>query len=263
MNSSLGSPVPGRDPVAVRCSDLTRTYGLDGPDRSRPVPAVRAVTLQMRAGELVAVMGPSGSGKTTLLHLLAGLDRPDAGVVEVGGTVLASLSDDDLTRLRRHRMGFVFQAFNLVSSLTALENIRLPLVFDHGPGARPADEEWETHLVAELGLGALLDRRPRQLSGGEQQRVAVARALLHRPAVVFADEPTGNLDLATGHHVLSLLGGLAGEGGSAVVLVTHDPVAASVAGRVLFMRDGLLVDEQPALPAATISEHMLALVGAR
>jgi putative ABC transport system ATP-binding protein len=217
----------------VSTSELRRVYG----EGETAVHALRGVTLGFPTGQFAAIMGPSGSGKSTLMHLLAGLDRPTSGSVVVDGSELANLDDRALTRLRRDRLGFVFQAFNLVPVLTAEENIRLPLTL---AGKKP-DKEWLTTLIDAVELGDRLTHRPAELSGGQQQRVAVARALIHRPAVVFADEPTGNLDSKSSDEVLNLLRQAVDEFGQTVIMVTHDAHAASVAGRIVVLNDGGVV----------------------
>ncbi|HEX6249264.1 MAG TPA: ABC transporter ATP-binding protein [Nocardioidaceae bacterium] len=221
--------------TAARIRNLTKTYG-SGPTR---VTALDDVSLDLPRAEFTAVMGPSGSGKSTLMHCAAGLDTADSGAVLVGETDLAALKEKELTRLRRDRIGFVFQSFNLVPTLTAEENILLPLSI---AGRRP-DTEWYDVVIDAVGLGPRLSHRPNQLSGGQQQRVAVARALVSRPEVVFADEPTGNLDSASGAEVLSLLRRSVDEFGQTIVMVTHDPVAASYTDRIVFLADGAVVDE--------------------
>ncbi len=240
------------DEIVARCHLLTRTFGADG----ATVAAVDRITTAFRRGELTAVVGPSGSGKSTLLYLLAGLDAPTSGEVELDGYLLTDFDELELAALRHERMGFIFQSFNLLPGLTAIENIRLPETL--GRQKRPNDEAWVRQLIERLGLTALLERRPHELSGGQQQRVAIARALAHRPAVVFADEPTGNLDLATGGEVLRLLTELARDTGCGIVMVTHDPRAASAADRVLSIRDGRLVAELGRASAAEIAALMLA-----
>ncbi|MFJ4091100.1 ABC transporter ATP-binding protein [Kitasatospora sp. NPDC089913] len=225
-------PAPG---IAAATTGLTKVYGR-GDTR---VTALDAVTVAFREAEFTAIMGPSGCGKSTLLHCAAGLDTPTAGSVRIGTTELGGLRDRELTRLRRDRLGFVFQAFNLLPALSALENITLPLAL---AGRRP-DPEWLDRVVAMVGLGERLGHRPAELSGGQQQRVAVARALASRPAIVFADEPTGNLDSRAGAEVLGFLRESVHELGRTVVMVTHDPVAAGYADRVLFLADGRPVDE--------------------
>jgi putative ABC transport system ATP-binding protein len=219
----------------VSTTELRRVYG----EGETAVHALRGITTGFPSGQFAAIMGPSGSGKSTLMHLLAGLDRPTAGSVVVDGLELANLDDKALTRLRRDRLGFVFQAFNLVPVLTAEENILLPLTL---AGKKP-DREWLDQLIAAVGLGDRLDHRPSELSGGQQQRVAVARALIHRPAVVFADEPTGNLDSQSSDEVLALLRQAVDEFGQTVVMVTHDAHAASIADRIVVLSDGRIVHD--------------------
>ncbi|MFE2409258.1 ABC transporter ATP-binding protein [Kitasatospora sp. NPDC059408] len=221
--------------IAAATSGLTKVYG-SGDTR---VTAVDGVSIGFREGEFTAIMGPSGCGKSTLMHCAAGLDTPTSGSVRIGTTELGTLDDRQLTRLRRDRIGFVFQAFNLLPTLSALENITLPLAI---AGRRP-DQRWLDRVVAMVGLAERLGHRPAQLSGGQQQRVAVARALAGQPAVVFADEPTGNLDSRAGTEVLGFLRDSVRELGRTVVMVTHDPVAAAFADRAVFLADGRLVDE--------------------
>ncbi|WP_432541352.1 ABC transporter ATP-binding protein [Kineococcus sp. SYSU DK002] len=217
---------------AVRAVGLRKTYGRG----DAAVHALAGVDVEFTRGEFTAIMGPSGSGKSTLMHCLAGLDDASGGQVFLGETELTALKDADLTRLRRDRIGFVFQSFNLLPVLTAAENIVLPLRL----AGRAPDRAWHDDVVERLGLTERLGHRPHELSGGQQQRVAVARALLPRPDVVFADEPTGNLDSRAGAEVLSLLRGSVREFGQTVVMVTHDPVAASYADRVVLIADGAL-----------------------
>ena len=221
--------------AAVAATALARSYG----EGDSAVHALRGVTLEVPAGQFTAIMGPSGSGKSTLMHLLAGLDVPTAGTVRVGGQDITRMSDRDLTRLRRKHIGFVFQSFNLLPTLTAEENVVLPLSI---AGRRPQRDEVD-RLLARVGLLERRDHRPAQLSGGQQQRVAVARALVNRPTVLFADEPTGNLDSAAGAGVLELLRDAVDLDGQTTVMVTHDPHAAAVADRVLFLADGRIVDD--------------------
>jgi putative ABC transport system ATP-binding protein len=230
--------------------DLHRTYG----EGQAAVHALRGVSLTFPAGQFTAIMGPSGSGKSTLMHLLAGLDRPSSGSVVLDGSELATLDDGGLTRLRRDRLGFVFQAFNLVPVLTADENIRLPLTL----AGRKPDREWYDTLIAAVGLADRLTHRPSELSGGQQQRVAVARALIHRPAVVFADEPTGNLDSKSSDEVLGLLRHAVDDFGQTVVMVTHDPHAASVADRIVVLRDGEVVHDAEETSTDTVVELLRA-----
>jgi putative ABC transport system ATP-binding protein len=258
VGSAAGPPLPlrvpdppGREPrsPAVRAVDLGRTHGRG----DAAVHALSGVTLDVPAGRFTAVMGPSGSGKSTLLHLLAGLDAATSGRVLLGGTDLTACSDAQLTAVRRDRIGFVFQAFNLLPQLTALQNIVLPARL----AGRTPDPRWQDALVAMLGLGDRCHHRPSALSGGQQQRVALARALLGRPDVVFADEPTGNLDTASSREVLHLLSRSVRELGQTVVMVTHDPVAASWADEVVLLRDGRLagriVDPSPDAVAAALA----------
>jgi putative ABC transport system ATP-binding protein len=237
--------------IAARAVDVVKTYG-------RGEAAVRALdsaSVAIPAGRFTAVMGPSGSGKSTLVHALAGLDRIDAGSVFVGGTDLSTLSERDRTLLRRERLGFVFQAFNLVPSLTAAENIALPLTL---AGKKP-DPAWQAELVQMLGLQQRLGHRPAQLSGGQQQRVAVGRALIARPELVFADEPTGNLDSRSGAALLAFLRDATRTLGQTIVMVTHDPVAAACADRVVFLADGRIVDELADPTAETVVARMAGL----
>jgi putative ABC transport system ATP-binding protein len=223
------------DSAIVSCTDLRRVYG----EGEAAVHALRGVTLSFPAGQYSAIMGPSGSGKSTLMHLLAGLDKPSVGSVTVDGREIAGLNDKALTNLRRDRLGFVFQSFNLVPVLTAEENILLPLTL----AGRRSDKEWLDRLIESVGLGDRLTHRPAELSGGQQQRVAVARALVHRPAVVFADEPTGNLDTNASEEVLGLLRRAVDDLGQTVVMVTHDAQAAAVADRIVVLRDGRIVHD--------------------
>jgi putative ABC transport system ATP-binding protein len=220
---------------AVAGHRLAKCYG----EGATAVEALRDVTVKFAVGSFTAVMGPSGSGKSTLLNTLAGLERPTSGWSEIAGTRLDSLSDHALTLMRRNQIGFIFQSYNLLPVLTAEENITLPIAI----GGSQIDHEWLETLIQTTGLDDRRHHRPDELSGGEQQRVAVARALISRPAVVFADEPTGNLDSAAGHQVLSLLRRTCDEFGQTIVMVTHDANAAAVADRVLFLVDGQFVDE--------------------
>ncbi len=248
---------PTDDGLAARVDTLTKTFG----DGANAVHALDGVSLTVRRGEFVAIMGPSGSGKSTLMHVMAGLDAPTSGRAWLGGQEITGLSDAELTVLRRRRVGFVFQAFNLVPTLTAAENIRLPFDLD---GRRPTAQEEARigTLVDTLGLKARLHHRPDQLSGGQQQRVAIARALATAPDLVFADEPTGNLDSRSGREVLLLLRGAAQEFGQSIAMVTHDPVAASRADRVVFVADGRIIADKPAQTAEEISSFMLRTEGA-
>ena len=231
---ALGDATLGAAPV-VAAADLTKTYG----SGDTAVTALGGVSLGGARGELVAVMGPSGAGKSTLIHALAGLDRPSSGTVTIDGIEIGSLDDDRLTKLRRQHIGFVFQFFNLLPMLTAEENILLPLEL----AGRTPEHAWVEELIAKIGLGARRAHRPSELSGGQQQRVAVARALVSKPTVLFADEPTGNLDSQSSKEVLSLLRRSVDEWGQTIVMVTHDPRAATIADRILFLADGLVVRE--------------------
>jgi putative ABC transport system ATP-binding protein len=234
--SSLAIPTPQLAPTSeavVTARAVVRRYG----EGDSAVDALRGVSLDIQPGRMTAVMGPSGSGKSTLMHILAGLDRPSAGEVSIAGVDIGAVSDAGLTRLRRDHIGFVFQSFNLLPMLTAAENIALPLQL---AGRRP-DAEWLDELIATVGLGDRLSHRPSELSGGQQQRVAVARALVARPSVVFADEPTGNLDSVTSAEILGLLRRSVDTLGQTIVMVTHDPHAAAIADRVLFLADGQIV----------------------
>ena len=221
--------------AVVVASELTRRYG----EGDTAVDALRGVTVDVPAGELTAVMGPSGSGKSTLMHILAGLDKPTSGTVSVDGVELTELDDNALTKLRRRHIGFVFQFFNLLPMLDAAENIKLPLAI----AGEKVDDGWFAELVRSVGLQDRLDHRPSELSGGQQQRVAIARALVTRPTVLFADEPTGNLDSKTGGEILELLNHSVHQLGQTVVMVTHEARAAAIADRVLFLADGLIVRE--------------------
>ena len=243
---------PGRTGVpAARAEHLSKVFG-SGETR---VTALDDVTVAFAAGEFTAIMGPSGSGKSTLMHTLAGLDSVTAGEVWVGDTPLSGLKDKGLTALRRDHIGFVFQQFNLLPTLTAGENITLPLDI----AGRKPDPAWLEQVVAAVGLADRLGHRPSELSGGQQQRVACARALVSRPAVVFADEPTGNLDSRAGAEVLGFLRRSVRELGQTVVMVTHDPVAASYADRVVFLADGRLVGELRQPTPETVLERILSL----
>jgi putative ABC transport system ATP-binding protein len=233
---------------AARADHLTKVYG-DGDTR---VVALDDVSVSLDKGRFTAIMGPSGSGKSTLMHCLAGLDSATAGEVYVGDTDLTRLKDKDLTRLRRDQIGFVFQAFNLLPTLNALENITLPMDI---AGRRP-DQAWLDRVIDAIGLRDRLGHRPSELSGGQQQRVACARALASQPQVIFADEPTGNLDSHSGSQVLGFLRGSVRDLGQTVVMVTHDPNAASYADRVVFLADGRIVDEMADPTADLVFERM-------
>lgn len=237
--------------LAARALDVIKIYG-EGPSR---VEALRSVSLELPTGGFTAIMGPSGSGKSTLMHCLAGLDSLDGGEVWIGGRALSELGDKERTLLRRDDVGFVFQAFNLVPTLTARENILLPLML---AGERP-DGTWFDELIATLGLEDRLSHTPSELSGGQQQRVAVARALVTRPSIVFADEPTGNLDSRSGAEVLGFLRQAVDELRQTIVMVTHDPGAAAYADRVVFLADGEVVDELASPTIESVLDRIRAL----
>jgi putative ABC transport system ATP-binding protein len=221
--------------TAVAARDVVRRYG----EADYAVDALRGVTLAVPSGQFAAIMGPSGSGKSTLMHILAGLDQPTSGAVEIGGQNITAMGDKELTLLRRRQIGFVFQAFNLVPTLTAEENIVLPLAI----AGRKTESSWIEAVIGRVGLGDRRHHRPAELSGGQQQRVAVARALASEPTVLFADEPTGNLDSRSGAEVLELLGEAAREYGQTIVMVTHDPRAAAGADRVIHLADGHVAED--------------------
>ncbi len=227
----------GKTGAVVVANDVTRRYG----QGDTAVDALRGVSLEVASGKLTAVMGPSGSGKSTLMHILAGLDKPTTGSVTIAGTEITRLKDSDLTKLRRRHIGFVFQFFNLLPMLTAEENIVLPLSI---AGEKP-DPAFFGDLIGKVGLADRLTHRPAELSGGQQQRVAIARALVSRPTVLFADEPTGNLDSTTSHGILELMRDSVDSYGQTMVVVTHDARAAAIADRVLFLADGLIVKDMP------------------
>jgi len=234
--------------AVVLATDLTRRYG----EGDAAVDALQGVSLAVEPGELVAVMGPSGSGKSTLMHLLAALDKPTTGTVEIAGQDVGSLNDREVTLLRRQHIGFVFQFFNLLPMLNAEENVKLPLSI---AGEKP-DPEFFSELMHRVGLTDRRTHRPAELSGGQQQRVAIARALVSKPSVVFADEPTGNLDSQTGGDILALLKASAAELNQTMVMVTHDAHAAEIADRVLFLADGRIVEELPRSDANAILAAM-------
>ena len=221
--------------VVIGCRDLQRRFG----SGETAVEALRSVTLAVARGELVAIMGPSGSGKSTLMHLLAGLDRPSGGSVSIAGVDPAELKDTQLTKLRRQHVGFIFQSFNLLPTLSAEENITLPLDLS----GEKVDAAWIDELIRSVGLEDRRKHRPAELSGGQQQRVAVARAIVHRPSVLFADEPTGNLDSQSGADVLELIRNAVDTYGQTTIMVTHDQRAAAIADRVVYLADGNIVGE--------------------
>jgi putative ABC transport system ATP-binding protein len=240
--------VEGSSESVIKAVEVTRTYG----EGEAAVHALRGVSLEIERHRLTAVMGPSGSGKSTLMHILAGLDRPDGGTVTIDGTEITSLDDNALTKLRRSHIGFIFQFFNLLPMLTAEENILLPLEI---AGTRP-EAAWHAEVMDKVGLTDRRTHRPAELSGGQQQRVAVARAVVAKPTVMFADEPTGNLDSRTGTEILGLLREMVDSLGQTTVMVTHDPHAAAIADRVLFLDDGHIVRDQRACTAHEILATM-------
>ena len=244
----------GSGGAVVVANDVTRRYG----SGDTAVDALRGVSLEIAQGKLTAVMGPSGSGKSTLMHILAGLDKPTSGSVSISGTEITTLNDSDLTKLRRRHIGFVFQFFNLLPMLTAEENIVLPLSI---AGQKP-ESDYFTDLIGKVGLADRLHHRPAELSGGQQQRVAIARGLVSRPTVLFADEPTGNLDSTTSHEILELMRDSVDAYGQTMVMVTHDPRAAAIADRVLFLADGLIVKDLPRSSQGDILAAMNALTSA-
>jgi putative ABC transport system ATP-binding protein len=240
--------------LVARVENLSKSYG----SGTNTVTALDDVSIGLRQGQFTAIMGPSGSGKSTLMHIMAGLDTASSGRAWLGSTEITGLADAELTVLRRRRVGFVFQAFNLVPTLDVRANIRLPFELD---GRRPSADEtaWTERLIDSLGLRDRLTHRPHELSGGQQQRVAIARALAARPDLVFADEPTGNLDSRTSREVLSLLSAASTEYGQGIAMVTHDPIAASYADRILFLADGRVVEERERSTAEEISTFMLGI----
>jgi putative ABC transport system ATP-binding protein len=234
--------------AVVEAREITRRYG----EGDTAVEALRGCSIDVRRGELTAVMGPSGSGKSTLMHILAGLDRPTTGEVSIEGIEIAKLNDNDLTKLRREHIGFIFQFFNLLPMLTAEENIRLPLELAGGK----MDDGWVDEVIDKVGLDDRRTHRPSELSGGQQQRVAIARALASRPTVIFADEPTGNLDSTTSAEILELVRETVTNYGQTTVMVTHDAHAAAIADRVLFLADGCIVKELRGADAGQILNAM-------
>jgi len=251
MDASVSSQVDGRTGVGtavVAAHEITRRYG----EGETSVDALRGVSLDVARGHLTAVMGPSGSGKSTLMHILAGLDKPTFGEVSIDGTQISTLNDSELTKLRRRHIGFVFQFFNLLPMLSARENIVLPLEL---AGTKP-DPGWVEELTGKVGLADRLSHRPAELSGGQQQRVAIARALVSKPTVMFADEPTGNLDSRTGGEILELMRASVDEYGQTTVMVTHDSRAAAIADRILLLADGLIVRD---LGRSTAHDVLLAM----
>jgi len=244
-------PTPPTEPAATPAAgaiDASKIYGVG----DAQVKALDDVTVSFETGKFSAIMGPSGSGKSTLLHCLAGLDTLTSGATYIGDTYLASLDDKALTELRRTKVGFIFQAFNLIPTLTADENIRLPMML----GGESGDAEWIDRVVRTVGLGDRLKHRPSELSGGQQQRVAVARALASRPEIIFADEPTGNLDSTTGTEILDFMRRAVSEFGQTIVMVTHDAVAASYADRIIFVGDGTITGEMIDPTTDQVIEHL-------
>ena len=250
MTTTAPAPAPTTTGLAAQAIDAHKVYGRG----DMAVAALDGVTVGFEEGHFTAIMGPSGSGKSTLMHCVAGLDALTSGQVLLGDVELSTLSERDLTRLRRDRVGFVFQAFNLVPTLNAIENITLPMSL----AGRAPDQAWLDSSIATVGLAERLTHRPIDLSGGQQQRVAVARALASKPAVIFADEPTGNLDSRAGAEILSFMRNAVRELGQTIVMVTHDPVAASYADRVLFLADGRIVDEMRQPTAERVLDRMKA-----
>jgi putative ABC transport system ATP-binding protein len=245
------SPVTSKAQVAARAVGLSKIYG----EGDAAVEALGGVSVEFGRGEFTAIMGPSGSGKSTLLHCLAGLDKPTSGQVFIGDVEITALKEKQLTMLRRDKVGFVFQAFNLVPTLSAQENITLPIDI----AGRKVDGHWFDEVVASIGLGDRLHHRPSELSGGQQQRVAGARALVSRPEIVFADEPTGNLDSKSGAELLGILRDAVAKHGQTIVMVTHDSNAASYAGRVVFLADGKVVSEMRDPTSATVLDRLKSL----
>ncbi len=237
--------------AVVQARDLQRQYG----EGETAVHALRGVSIDVARGNLVAVMGPSGSGKSTLMHILAGLDKPTGGTVTIAGTEITGLDDGDMTRLRRDHIGFVFQFFNLLPMLSAEENVLLPLSI---AGEKP-DRQWLDELLGKTGLSDRRSHRPSELSGGQQQRVAIARALVTKPTILFADEPTGNLDSKTGGEILELLRDSARDYNQTIVMVTHEARAAAIADRIMFLADGLIVKELTDADQAQVLEVMSTL----
>jgi putative ABC transport system ATP-binding protein len=258
LATATGRPTAPRERVvrdaAVLARDVTKRYGKGG----AAVDALRGASVDLERGRLTAIMGPSGSGKSTLMHILAGLDQPTSGTVQIEGIEITRLKERDLTKLRRDTVGFIFQSFNLLPMLSAAENLTLPLTI----AGRQPDRGWLRTLVDCVGLGDRLEHRPSELSGGQQQRVAVARALVSRPAVLFADEPTGNLDSRTGQEVLNLLRRSVDEFGQTIVMVTHDAGAATIADRVLFLKDGEIVLDRDRMSRDEIFDTIKGLEGA-
>jgi putative ABC transport system ATP-binding protein len=235
LTSAVAASQPTATTVAVRAEEVTKIYGVG----EAAVRALNNISVEFAAGHYTAIMGPSGSGKSTLLHCLAGLDRVTAGRVVLGDIDITAVSEKDLTVVRRDKIGFVFQSYNLIPTLNAIENITLPLAL----AGRKPDKQWLDRVISTVGLADRLNHRPSELSGGQQQRVAVARALASRPQVIFADEPTGNLDSKASAEILAFMRQAVSDLGQTIVMVTHDPVAAGYSDRVVFLEDGKIVDE--------------------
>ena len=246
----MSTPTITTDAV-VAARGVSKRYG----SGDSAVDALRSVDLEIARGPFLAVMGPSGSGKSTLKHILAGLDTPTSGSVKIDGKEITSASDNELTLIRREKVGFIFQFFNLLPMLTAEENLELPLRL----AGRDIDQAWKAELVKSIGLGNRMSHRPAELSGGQQQRVAVGRALLTRPAIIFGDEPTGNLDSKTSAEVMALLRHSVDTFGQTVAVVTHDPRAASYADRIIFLQDGDIVRDEPGMTSSAILDVMKGL----
>ena len=244
----MNSDCNDTDGAVVVATDLTRRYG----QGETAVDALCGVSLTVERGKLTAVMGPSGSGKSTLMHILAGLDKPTSGTVTIADEEITGMNDNQLTKLRREHIGFVFQFYNLLPMLTAEENVKLPLAV----AGEKVDDAWFAELMKKVGLGERLNHRPSELSGGQQQRVAVARSLVSRPTVVFADEPTGNLDSRSSEEILKLLRDSCDTYGQTIVMVTHDPRAAAIADRILYIADGRIVLDQQGATAAEVLQTM-------
>jgi putative ABC transport system ATP-binding protein len=244
---------PAAGTVAARAEEVTKIYGIG----DTAVRALNNITVEFAAGRYTAIMGPSGSGKSTLLHCLAGLDRVTAGRVLLGEIDVTACSEKELTIVRRDRIGFVFQSYNLIPTLNAIENITLPLAL---AGKKP-DKQWLDRVITTVGLGDRLNHRPSELSGGQQQRVAVARALASRPHVIFADEPTGNLDSKASAEILQFMRQAVSDLGQTIVMVTHDPVAAGYSDRVVFLADGKIVDQLQNPTTESIIEHRAKTLG--
>jgi putative ABC transport system ATP-binding protein len=248
VTSALTEPRPTASETAARAEDVTKVYG----SGEAAVHALDGVTVEFATGHYTAIMGPSGSGKSTLLHCLAGLDRVTSGRIFLRDLEISASSEKALTLVRRDRIGFIFQAYNLIPTLTAIENITLPLSL----AGRKPDQAWLAQVVETVGLSDRLHHRPSELSGGQQQRVAVARALISKPEIIFADEPTGNLDSKAGAEILGFMGRAVHDFGQTIVMVTHDPVAASYSDRVVFLADGKIVDEMSTPTTDSVIDRM-------